>query len=691
MAVGHGIFSSRRLCHVLYFYLILGNLSTYTYFRKSLSCNSTVLLTTIEANIVTIKCYGKRRRSTVKTRPLTNQTIIIKGTRLLLHAFFATLLLQLSGDVHTNPGPITASKPYIEKKRCLLFNARSLCSINKHVDGTLVSNLSSFQNMVYAENLDIVAVTETWLKDSIADKEILPHGYDILRKDRASFKRGGGVLLALRSDITYNRITLGQWCERLEIIAIEIVENDSRKSLVSVCYRPPNCDAHEWLDLFSSFLQVTENYDRAFITGDFNFPDLTWDSHIKSNSYGNVSANSNDFRELMWDLYLQQVNLFPTRMNNLIDLIFTKCPETVSDISKVAARELNLFSDHDLVFFDICLNPRSLFCDNRTVFNYRLANWDGLFQELAQLGFADDSGVTVDTQFAVDTSTTANMIDVDVTWQHWSARFLETVSRHIPTKTIRRRNTPPWFDSEVRHLLKKKETARRKAKSSGRTCHLEKYRALRRLVKQLISRKRNEFFQTLPNLLRSNPKQFWSVFKTVSNTSTAPNKLEWTNDNATATAENPKDIADLLNNYFYSMFKPPLTDEEYEQHPHSLDDTLLCEPLDNIRFTPQEVHRILTSLDIEKATGPDKIPALLLCACAPHIAPSLCHLFNKSVSLGEFPTAWKLSNIVPIPKGGSRKSVTNYRPISLLPIVSKVLERCVHKDRSLDHCCSSFT
>ena len=53
---------------------------------------------------------------------------------------------------------------------------------------------------------------------------------------------------------------------------------------------------------------------------------------------------------------------------------------------------------------------------------------------------------------------------------------------------------------------------------------------------------------------------------------------------------------------------------------------------------------------------------MLLCACAPYIAASLCHIFNKSVSLGEFPTGWKVSNTVPIPKAGPTKTVTNYRP-----------------------------
>ena len=92
------------------------------------------------------------------------------------------------------------------------------------------------------------------------------------------------------------------------------------------------------------------------------------------------------------------------------------------------------------------------------------------------------------------------------------------------------------------------------------------------------------------------------------------------------------------------------------------------------------VEMVLTSikqLDIYKATGSDEIPMRLLKETANQIAPSLTMLFNKSLRLGIFPEEWKLANIVPIFKKGKRDFVENYRPIFLLPVISKVLERCV--------------
>ncbi len=274
--------------------------------------------------------------------------LTLQINRNLFHVF---LLILLAADVATNPGPSSCKKNI----RCLSFNARGLCSFNNLSDGMLVSNLMSFQNLVYGVNLDLIAVTETWLKDNISDNEMLPYGYNVIRKGVVSDKRGGGVLLAIRDSLKYNRITSRNWSDDWEIIAVELTDNTSKKTLLSVCYRPPNCNLAEWFDLLTSFLQVTENYEKVIITGDFNFADLTWGSTITSNI---ISAKlySTEFRELIYDFFLQQINIYPTRLGNILDLILTNCPEKVSNVSCVPAIRMNLFSDHNLLFYDIDLH-----------------------------------------------------------------------------------------------------------------------------------------------------------------------------------------------------------------------------------------------------------------------------------------------------------------------------------------------
>ncbi len=118
------------------------------------------------------------------------------------------------------------------------------------------------------------------------------------------------------------------------------------------------------------------------------------------------------------------------------------------------------------------------------------------------------------------------------------------------------------------------------------------------------------------------------------------------------------------------MFSPPIPQDDYDTHPVS--STNFCNPISDIEISPDAVRRVLLCLDYSKATGSDGIPAKLLKCCAPHISSSLSCPFNKSLTTGKIPAEWKISNIIPIPKGSEKNYVSNFRPISLLSTVSKV-------------------
>ena len=109
---------------------------------------------------------------------------------------------------------------------------------------------------------------------------------------------------------------------------------------------------------------------------------------------------------------------------------------------------------------------------------------------------------------------------------------------------------------------------------------------------------------------------------------------------------------------------------------HTLQYTLCPEQL---LCTIDEVLFLIKSLDLSKDNGPDGISALMLKGTAHSIAPSLAKLFNISIHQGHFLECWKTSSVVQIPKSASLSKATNYRPISLLSIVSKMFERHFHQ------------
>ena len=100
-------------------------------------------------------------------------------------------------------------------------------------------------------------------------------------------------------------------------------------------------------------------------------------------------------------------------------------------------------------------------------------------------------------------------------------------------------------------------------------------------------------------------------------------------------------------------------------------------------FGPDEVYKLLVALDTTKSQGPSGINPIVLKVCAAVLAPPLANFFTICINSASIPTQWKSHLIVPIPKSGSKSLVNNYRPISLLSNVSKVLERLIY-DRISD-------
>ena len=101
--------------------------------------------------------------------------------------------------------------------------------------------------------------------------------------------------------------------------------------------------------------------------------------------------------------------------------------------------------------------------------------------------------------------------------------------------------------------------------------------------------------------------------------------------------------------------------------------------LHDCQITPAKVAAIVTRLDPSKATGPDGIPVIVLQKCSPELSPILSRLFKKCISESCFPSSWKFPTVVPVFKNcGDRSNPRNYRPISLLPVISKVFESLIN-------------
>ena len=102
--------------------------------------------------------------------------------------------------------------------------------------------------------------------------------------------------------------------------------------------------------------------------------------------------------------------------------------------------------------------------------------------------------------------------------------------------------------------------------------------------------------------------------------------------------------------------------------------------LDNVPFNDEDILVLIRSLNKNKSSGPDKISARMLLLCDGSIVKPLKLIFFNILNTGIYPDLWKEANLTPIYKKGSKQQVKNYRPISLLPICSKIFERIIFKN-----------
>jgi hypothetical protein len=232
----------------------------------------------------------------------------------------------------------------------------------------------------------------------------------------------------------------------------------------------------------------------------------------------------------------------------------------------------------------------------------------------------------------------------------------------------------PWIDKELLALLKKKNIQRKKSRKSKSPEAIAKFKQLRRESKIRIAKKKIEHANKMKNSVFENPKRFWSYVKSSTKSSKSPNFL----GNGQSYITDSREKANLLNTFFHSVFNP--NDIEPPASFPTPSNTL-GNQLSEIELIEEEVAAVLSNLDPNKASGPDCIRCRLLKEVAHEIAPSLCRLFNLSLSLGVVPSEWKFANISPVFKKEDPSIESNYRPISLLCVLSKVLERCV-----FNHC-----
>ena len=226
--------------------------------------------------------------------------------------------------------------------------------------------------------------------------------------------------------------------------------------------------------------------------------------------------------------------------------------------------------------------------------------------------------------------------------------------------------------------MRERNRCKRQFKKSRKPEDWEKYCQLRNQAVSMRRKRVRDHFSRICNDKRSDQKKFWNTIRPYISSRKKQsfyNERIVLKDNGGVTREQKK-VTEVLAEYFSSSQHP-----DFNQLPPKSYQTIRADqscPFTLINTSTGEVKRIKKNLKTNKATGHDQIPARAVKESAEILCQPFSCLMNFLFERGKVPSSWKLGEIVPVHKKDCALTKTNYRPITILPVLSKVFEKLVH-------------
>ena len=276
--------------------------------------------------------------------------------------------------------------------------------------------------------------------------------------------------------------------------------------------------------------------------------------------------------------------------------------------------------------------------------------------------------------------------DINTTFNSFLDIYLKLIHSSFPRKRIKLNlvRSKPWLSRGIKISCEKKKNYYQIQKYSKDTNFNKYYKKYCKILKSTIELSKKKHFDDLILNSCNKTKTVWNIVKTVTNKRNNHNKIVSMKINNNLTND-PELIGDNLNKFFSSTINS-LTHETLSndliqnslQYRSNFKNNR--KPSFNLKPTsPDEINKIIKSLKLNDSHGYDEISPRILKISAPYILSPLTHIYNKVLRQGIFPDRMKYLIVRPLHKKGPITELENYRPISLLTMFSKLLEKVIHK------------
>ena len=443
----------------------------------------------------------------------------------------------------------------------------------------------------------------------------------------------------------------------IEALSVEI-SNANQKALIISVYRPPKTDIKLFIDkLAETINKAQKSYIEIIITGDFNINLMNYDSD------NNVSEFLNTLASRSVTPVISKATRVSDSSATIIDNIFVSNP--VNFTSGVLVTDI---SDH----FPIFIVKHSFFIrqniDQKVNISYRIIN-ESTINNLCETLESHDFSTIIDSEncsASIDNLTKL----INDSYQLCCPKINKTISYKNFTK--------PWIDDQIVKLIKLRQNYYilycKKLISKEHYCKFRNY------VTFKIRSAKKKYYEQVFNSVKNDIKKTWKIINNLLNSKRKKQiTIQKVVENG-VTYVDPYNMSNVFNDYFVNVGR-------------NIAESVKCNPDDHRKFLPEinqqnsfffkpirpkEVYDIINSMK-NKPTNIDTFSIKILKSVNHIISEPLADIINTSFSSKIFPDSLKEARVTPIFKEGDKCKINNYRPISVLPIFSKILEKAAYR------------
>jgi len=440
--------------------------------------------------------------------------------------------------------------------------------------------------------------------------------------------------------------------------------NGKQNYVVGAIYRHPNQNINEFTEILETNLDLLSNSRvPCFIAGDLNIDLCKYSSHNPTKDYVNSLISSN----------FLPVVIMPTR-------IIDNSATIIDHIYYNAGYNKNK---------DLVVRSGNLWCDvtdhlpNFIIIDRMQPVKEVQKRPLIRLHSPINVQKFCDIVSGTEWSNILCCNDPNKAYETFETQLQICHNTSFPLVKLSRKcvRDKKWVTAGIKTSCKQKDKLYKKWISTKNKCDELSYKNYRRMFKVICKEAETKYYRTLFDTKCNSLKQLWSNL----NRSFSLSKTKCSSDVTKLIVNNsditkPVDICNIMNDYFCSVGKNlaakiKTSADEFVKYCHKQTPTsMVCEPTNRA-----EIINIVSSFRDNKSPGHDNIGPKLLKLILNFIIDPLVHIYNLSFATGCVPLHLKIAKVIPVFKKGDKTNPSNYRPISLLSIFDKILEKLMYK------------